>query len=47
MALSGLHLEKLIGLIKDAFNKKDLNELVHVKLGTEMYKDWVPDGQTF
>lgn len=47
MALSGTHLETLIGLIKDAFNKGDLKQLVHVKLGTEMYKDWVPDGQTF
>lgn len=47
MALSGTHLETLIGLIKDAFKKRDLEILVHVKLGTEMYKDWVPDGQTF
>ena len=47
MALSGTHLETLIGLVKDAFKKKDLDELVHFKLGTKMYVDWVPDGQTF
>ncbi len=47
MVLSGTHLETLIDLVKDAFERRDLKELVHVKLGTEMYKDWVPEGQTF
>ena len=47
MALNETHLETLIGLIKDAFNKGDLKQLVHVKLGTEMYKEWVPEGQPF
>jgi hypothetical protein len=47
MALPGPLLEALVAVIKDAFNRDSLGQLVRFKLGADMYKEWVPDGQPF
>lgn len=47
MALDGTHLEKLLAILKDAFNRDTLAQLVRFKLGADMYKEWVPPGQPF
>ena len=47
MALPGPLLETLVKLIRDAFNKNTLTELVRFKLGADMYKEWVPEGHPF
>lgn len=47
MALPGPLLEALVAVIKDAFNRDSLGQLVRYKLGADMYKEWVPDGMPF
>ena len=47
MSLPGTLLETLVGLIKNAFNRDSLSQLVRFKLGADMYKEWVPAGNTF
>ena len=47
MALDGPRLESLVVVLKDAFNRDTLGQLVRFKLGADMYKEWVPPGQPF
>ncbi|MDB6005968.1 MAG: hypothetical protein JWR15_2955 [Prosthecobacter sp.] len=47
MSLTGSQLETLQDFIKVAFNPEDLHQLVRLKLGADMYKEWVPVGLPF
>lgn len=40
-------LESLVVLLKDAFNRDSMKQLVHFKMGADMYKEWVAPNQPF